>query len=283
MGLLLGLLLKRFFITTRNSCKGREVCLSNKYELCPLAQILCWSESICALLKAFVKRLAMRISIDKLNFVSIVHILFIAGICVSSPIKQSLCERMVRCLPVRDHIYTNEEPITHLQSSHHLHPSELLELNTSPAIHTYRTYRTEPPNTRSSLIERGIASDLTFQGYRWLWKKAEVILDSIEAYKEYHSLYDEVTNQVKPSGDSIIQFAAQLVITYGSMRMTFNNLPSDHESAAAFIERFALEMLSLCTVGLIYGTYEIAVLAAKSTIWVMLQIIESGPIPELIG
>ena len=225
----------------------------------------------------------MRYLITLVNFISVIHVISIAQLCESSPIIQSSCGSPQRCLPVKDNYYHDHMAITgRLQTSHYLRRSKPLDSITSTAIDEYRASVDGPRTDRSSLTERSVTSDLTSQGYRWLWKKAEVFLGSIEAYNEYHNLYDQIKNQIRPFGKSIIEFTAKMVITYGSMRMTFNNLPIDQESAAAFIERFALEMFSLCTVGMVYGTYEIAVVTARATIWVVLQILESGPIPEVI-
>lgn len=109
-----------------------------------------------------------------------------------------------------------------------------------------------------------------------------MILDSIDAYNVYHNFYNQITSLVRATGNSTLGFAAKIVITYGSMRMTVNGLPHDPYCKAAAIQWFVQEMIRLCIVGLVYGAYEIAVKTARGTIWVVLQVIESEHMTKLI-
>ena len=222
---------------------------------------------------------------DILNF-----LLYAFPLCLANPIVRESSESSGYHSHLRHIDLSKEVSIsTHIppfhglkgQSSH----SEGAHANTSPALHRrHGRIVNQLPRLSLPLTERGALSDLRTQGFRWIWEKGEVILDSVEAYNKHHHMYDEMIRQrEESSGNEILRFAANLVMTYGSLKMTFENLPGGHGSAEDFIRQFALQMLSLCTVGMVYGTYKIAVMLLSSTVWVTLQIVEYGPIPELIG
>lgn len=140
-----------------------------------------------------------------------------------------------------------------------------------------------------SLSERGQLSDLVDGGYKLIWHKVQVIVDSATAYDRHHRIYDKLLRNVEQPDPSTNDFAelagnaAKIAVTYGSLKLTMESLPHDHLARREFVHQFALEMLALCTVGIVIGAYELAVVAANAVIWVTLQIINVGPIPELIG
>ena len=225
----------------------------------------------------------MRFLITTFLFMPVFHVILISRYCESSPLIQGSCGGLQRYLPVKAVNYHNDiSSKAQVQSCHHLKESNTPDSITSPAIADYRTHKIEPRTDRSSTIERSVTSNVTSQGYRWFWIKAEVISNSADAYNEHHNLYHQIENYVRPTGDSTIGFAAKMVITYGAMRMTFINLPNDQASAAEFIQWFAQEMIRSCILGQLYATYEIAVWTGWAILWVLLQINAPGHIPDLI-
>ena len=140
----------------------------------------------------------------------------------------------------------------------------------------------------SLLNERSLLSDSIHGGYKMIWRYVEVIVNSAQASNRHHRIYQKLLQEIEQPVSSIsnlfdaVGTVGRLVITYGSLRLTIENLPVDH-NALDIIQDFAVEMISLCTVAITYGVYQLAIVAAKTVIWISLTIMESGPIPELIG
>lgn len=164
------------------------------------------------------------------------------------------------------------------------------QVDNSPGHSKRHTHITDQlSHLNPSLDKRSQLSSFVDKGYKLIWQTVEVILNSAEAYDRhnriYHKLLEEVEKPVSSTSDPLqwIGNAATLAITLGSLRLTMENLPGDYLVAHDAIQQFALEMLAFCTVGMTYGIYELAIVTTQSVIWVTLQIIENGPVPEIIG
>lgn len=231
----------------------------------------------------------MRVFSGRENRAIAILLFSVAPLCLANPVIRKLGESREYSSQLRDLDHPKDASIiTHIWPSHNSGnrpQSKMTGTDISPAIYERNSRTTDQLlHLSPSLDERRALSDITTQGFKWIWEKAEVILDSVEAFNKHHSMYEDVIRQTEvSSGNEVLRFAASLVITYGSLRMMFENLPNGHGSAEEFIKQFAMQMLSLCTVGMVYGTYKVAAMMLSTTVWVTLQIMEYGPIPELIG
>ena len=158
-----------------------------------------------------------------------------------------------------------------------------------PALSKRSPRATSDLSTHLSLLnERSLLSDSIHGGYRTIWRYAEAIVNSAEAYDRHHRIYEKLLQEVEQpasSASNVFEAAGtvgRLAITYGSLRLMVEHLPGDH-NALDIIQDFAVEMLSFCTVAMTYGVYQLAIVAAKTVIWISLSVTEFGPIPELIG
>lgn len=138
-------------------------------------------------------------------------------------------------------------------------------------------------NDRSQLL------DFMVGGYKLIWHKVQVIVNSATAYDRHHRIYDKLLQSVEQRDSSTDDFAelggnvATIALTYGSLNLRVEGLPHEHLARREVIHQLALQMLSFCTVGIVLGAYQVAVISAKAVTWVTLLTIEAGPIPELIG
>ena len=139
------------------------------------------------------------------------------------------------------------------------------------------------------LSERSQLSDFMDGGYKLVWHNVQVIVHSATAYDRHNRIYDKLLHIVEKTDPSTNGFAqlggntARIALTYGSLKLMVENLPEDHIRRRQLLGQLALMMLSLFTVGIVFGVYEVAIVAAKTVIWVTFTIMEAGAIPELIA
>ena len=113
-------------------------------------------------------------------------------------------------------------------------------------------------------------------------------MNSTQAYKRHRTIYEKILQEIEQPASATSDFfealgtMGRLVITYGSLRLIIEHLPGDND-ALEFIQDFAVDMLSLCTVAMTYGIYHLAIVAAKTIISISLAIVDLGPVPVLIG
>ena len=157
----------------------------------------------------------------------------------------------------------------------------------APAKHTPRI--TNKLSHHSSVLnERSLLSDSIHGGYRMIWRYAEVIVNSAQASKRHHRIYEKLLQEIGQPASPTSNFyqvagnVGRLVITYGSMRLMVENLAGDH-NALDIIQDFAVEMLGFSTVAMTYGVYQLAIVAVRTVMMISLTIAEFGPVPEIIG
>lgn len=165
------------------------------------------------------------------------------------------------------------------------------EVAPAPLKHNPRASN-ELSHHASLLGERSTLSDSIHGGYKMIWRYAEVIVNSAQAYDRHHRIYEKLLQEIEQPASptrNLFQVAGtvgRLAITYGSLRLMVENLPGDHnalDNALDILQDFAVEMLSICTVAMTYGVYQLAIVAAETVIMISLTVIEFGPVPELIG
>ena len=222
----------------------------------------------------------------------VLHIVFLlSSLCSATTIPQPSGESMGACYC----------PI-HLRSSDargviFRHQDTRDSITSSPGIAPGSSKRNPPttnelPHHAFPLTERGSLSDSVPGGYKMVWRYVEVIINSTQAYHRHRRIYEKILQEIEPPASAISNvFEAagtlgRLVITYGSLRLMIEHLPGDHnalDNALDIIQDFAVEMLSICTVAMTYGVYQLAIVAAKTVILISLGIVDLGPVPELIG
>lgn len=165
------------------------------------------------------------------------------------------------------------------------------EIALAPSKHYPRTTNALPHH-ESLPGERNPLPDTVKGAYRMIWHSIEVILDSAQAYDRHHRIYEKLLREIEQPTSAtsslreVVGNAGRLIITYGSLRLMMENLPGDFnalDNALDIIQDFAVEMLSICTVAMTYGLYQLALVAAKTIIVISLTVMEFGPAPQLIG
>ena len=233
--------------------------------------------------------MATSASIYKLLVLPIVFLL--SSLCSARATLQPACASMGACYHLKHPRSSNAGLI--MQPHQDLLEAKLLNPEIRPALSKHSPRTTNELSPRLALLhERIPLSDSIHAGYRTIWRYAEAIVNSAEAYNRHHRIYEKLLQEIEqPASSASNLFEAvgtvgRLVITYGSLRLMLEHLPGDHnalDNALDIIQDFAVEMLSLCTVAMTYGVYQLAIVAAKTVIWISLTIMESGPVPELIG
>ena len=218
-------------------------------------------------------------------------VFLLLSLCSARTTPQPSCESIGAC----DHLKHLISPDSRSISPRHedLLKSEVPspEIALAPSKHYPRT--TNALSHRDSLPgERNPLPDTVKGAYRMIWHSIEVILDSAQAYDRHHRIYEKLLREIEQPNSSTSSLReavgnmGRLIITYGSLRLIVENLPGDYnelDNALDIIQHFAVEMLSICTVAMTYGLYQLALVAAKTIIVISLTVMEFGPAPQLIG
>ena len=224
------------------------------------------------------------VSLYKLVF-PIVSLLL--SLCSARTTLQRSCESMRACYH-RMHLSSSDARplISPLQDSRE---SRVLSPEVAPALLKHSPRASNELSHHDSLLgERSTLSDSIHGGYKMIWRYAEAIVNSAQAYERHHRIYEKLLLEIKQPASPTHNLSedagiiGRLVITYGSLRLIVENMPGDH-NALDIIHDFAVKMLSICTVAMTFGVYQLFVVAAKTVIMISLTIIEFGPVPELIG
>ena len=220
---------------------------------------------------------------------AVVSILFdLLPVCFTSLIAHSLWQSRGGCLPPGKAEWVQTAYMYGVTSKHPTtesgkwalftltHPEISLRLAKSRARSTDQFSQISP-----SLNDHSQGLNFMDGGYKLVWLKIQVIVNSATAYDRHHRIYDKILQNVEqPELDGNI---ATIALTYGSLDLRVEGLPHKHLAKRELLQQLALQILSLYTVGIVFAAYQVVVIMAKADTWVTLRIIEAGPIPELIG
>ena len=130
--------------------------------------------------------------------------------------------------------------------------------------------------SESALLERRGFSNLIAKGNKFIWKKIEVVLPSKKAYQDMHRFYSEALQRVnllddRPASSDVIAFVSYVVITLGTLKLIFENLPPQQAASVEFIKQFLHGMLALVGISEVFGTYRIAAITTNIVVFVTLM------------
>lgn len=143
----------------------------------------------------------------------------------------------------------------------------------------------------SSLAKRSLASDLTVMGFKLVWVYADIITSSYIAHFRTTELYRNITirNGAKSADRTVIRY----IITYGSLRLTFEPVASSVAYIAAemarefpfgfgeFMAGFAEVMLTLTWL-VVLIPFTVLAAGVRLSIWITMVIVENADLPSLV-